>query len=218
MGVFVGDTMILLVGKSGSGKSTVADILTKEYGLSQIQSYTTRKPRYEGETGHIFVSEEEYAQIKDNDKVAETFFDGNHYCATTQQIEENDVYVIDPAGITALTKRYTGKKKFLVVYLSISKETRRERMYTRGDTSESIEERIVHDEKVFKRNWSIPKSSTYMPIITDNVEPQDIAEKIVTYKDNTFLRYSCHHPDISPEADKDFANQYKEVAKENSNV
>ena len=39
MGVFVGDTMILLVGKSGSGKSTVADILTKEYGLSQIQSY-----------------------------------------------------------------------------------------------------------------------------------------------------------------------------------
>ena len=91
-------------------------------------------------------------------------------------------------------------------------------MYTRGDTSESIEERIVHDEKVFERNWSVPKSSTYMSIITDNVEPQDIAEKIVTYKDNTFLRYSCHHPDISPEADKDFANQYKEVAKENSNV
>ena len=190
MGVFVGDTMILLVGKSGSGKSTVADILTKEYGLSQIQSYTTRKPRYEGETGHIFVSEEEYAQIKDNDKVAETFFDGNHYCATVWQIEENDVCVIDPAGVTALAKRYTGKKKFLVVYLSISKETRRERMYTRGDTSESIEERIVHDEKVFDRNWSVPKLSTYMPIITDNVEPQDIAEKIVTYKDNTFLRYS----------------------------
>lgn len=184
MGVFVGDMMILLVGKSGSGKSTVADILTKEYGLSQIQSYTTRKPRYKGETGHIFVSEQEYAQIKDDDKVAETLFDGNHYCATVWQIEENDVYVIDPAGVAALAKRYTGKKKFLVVYLSTSKETRRERMYVRGDTSESIEERIEHDEKMFERNWSVPESSTYMSIITDNVEPQDIVKKIVVYKND----------------------------------
>ena len=177
-------TMILLVGKSGNGKSTVADILTKEYGLSQIQSYTTRKPRYEGETGHIFVSEQEYTQIDDDDKVAETFFDGNHYCATTQQIEENDVYVIDPAGVTALAERYTGKKKFLVVYLITSKEVRRERMYVRGDTSESIEARITHDEKVFERKWSVPKSSAYMSIITDSVEPQDVAEKIIAYKRN----------------------------------
>ena len=47
--------ILLIEGESGSGKTTIADILSKKYGLSSIQSYTTRKPRYLGETGHTFI-------------------------------------------------------------------------------------------------------------------------------------------------------------------
>ena len=48
--------LYLFVGKSASGKTTTADLLEKRYGHKQVYSYCTRKPRYEGEIGHIFIS------------------------------------------------------------------------------------------------------------------------------------------------------------------
>ena len=52
---------IVLIGPSGTGKSTVADKLTELYGLTLMQSYTTRPKRFENETGHTF---EENARLK----------------------------------------------------------------------------------------------------------------------------------------------------------
>ena len=46
--------LYLLVGPSGSGKTTVANWLEKEYNLRQVNSYTTRPPRFSNEPGHIF--------------------------------------------------------------------------------------------------------------------------------------------------------------------
>ena len=54
------NTILLIVGASGTGKTTVANTLSKMFGMKQIQSYTTRPPRYEGEKGHIFVTDEEF--------------------------------------------------------------------------------------------------------------------------------------------------------------
>ena len=47
--------LLLFVGKSGSGKSTVANYLSSNNHYIQLQSYTTRQPRYENEPGHIFI-------------------------------------------------------------------------------------------------------------------------------------------------------------------
>jgi hypothetical protein len=44
--------LILLCGKSGSGKTTVADLLQSKYGLKQLESYTTRPQRKADERGH----------------------------------------------------------------------------------------------------------------------------------------------------------------------
>ena len=93
--------ILLLIGASGSGKSTVARYLCEQYGLRQIDSYTTRPPRYRGESGHIFITDEEFDQLQDF--VGYTLYNGHRYGATAQQVEENDIYVIDPAGVEGLT-------------------------------------------------------------------------------------------------------------------
>ena len=49
-----------LVGKSGSGKTTIANKLFDRYGYTQIASYTTRPPRSENDTDHTYVSSEEF--------------------------------------------------------------------------------------------------------------------------------------------------------------
>ena len=45
----------LIVVCSGSGKTAITEKLEELYNLKSIQSYTTRPPRYDGETGHTFI-------------------------------------------------------------------------------------------------------------------------------------------------------------------
>ena len=59
------EKIILLVGKSGSGKTTIAEYLENEYGLQNLKSYTTRNKRYPEENNHVFISYEEYLLLKD---------------------------------------------------------------------------------------------------------------------------------------------------------
>ena len=54
----------IIVGESGSGKTTIVNELEKRYGLTSVQSYTTRPKRYPDETGHTFVSEQEFFQLE----------------------------------------------------------------------------------------------------------------------------------------------------------
>lgn len=141
--------IILLVGESGSGKTTIAELLEECFGLRSIQSYTTRPPRYKTETGHIFVTEGELQKIKTNDIVAYTEFSGYKYCATKQQVDESDIYVIDKDGIENFQKSYKGEKKPLIVYIKSTEDVRRKRMCLRGDSKEKINKRIEHDKVVF---------------------------------------------------------------------
>lgn len=140
--------MILLVGKSGSGKTTTAKYLEQEYGMKQVQSYTTRKPRYKGEDGHIFVTDSEYRHIPD--KVATTRFNNYDYCATQQQCDNADIYVIDPHGIESFNRNYHGNKKWFMVYLDVNPFTRFIRMVKRGDGIFAALKRLRHDRDSFK--------------------------------------------------------------------
>lgn len=142
------DYLILLVGKSGSGKTTIANYCEKNLWMKQVQSYTTRKPRYDGEGGHTFITMEEYMKLPD--KVATTDFDGNYYCATQQQCDDADIYVIDPHGIESFKRNYHGDKKWITVYLDVNPITRFVRMVRRGDNIFTALTRLRHDHRVFK--------------------------------------------------------------------
>lgn len=139
--------LILLVGKSGSGKSTFQQELEKRWYLHSVQSYTTRPKRSDNETGHIFVTKEEFDALEN--KVAYTEFDGYEYCATKEQLDKSEVYIIDPQGLESLKQNYDGKFLF-VVYLKAKEYICTQRMLMRGDSVEKVRERIEHDKRVFK--------------------------------------------------------------------
>lgn len=125
------NNIYLIVAPSGAGKTSVTELLESNYGFKSIQSYTTRPPRYEGETGHIFISNKEFDKL--TDIVAFTEFAGNRYCATAQQVEENDLYVIDPKGVEYFKRSYKGNKQIKIIYIESDLTTRYERMKKRAE-------------------------------------------------------------------------------------
>lgn len=142
--------VFLLMGYSGSGKTEVAKALEGR-GYNILQSYTTRQPRHENEWGHIFASDEVYEQLdRENQVAAYSYFDGNHYFSTKDQINSTDIYVVDPDGIKDL-KEAVKDVEFVVVYLKVDKKTRMERMKNRGDSVDKILKRIAEDGYKFRK-------------------------------------------------------------------
>lgn len=141
------NNIVLLVGKSGSGKSSIAFELEK-YGFKQLYSYTTRPPRYEGEKGHIFVTKKEFASMKD-DMCAYTMFNGYEYGATNRLVDESDVYVIDPEGVEYFLSAYKGCRNPIICLLCEDEKTLQDRMLKRGDSPDKVQERLAHDRVKF---------------------------------------------------------------------
>lgn len=106
-----------LVGKSGTGKSTIAAHAALLLNLNILQSYTTRPKRSEDETGHIFVTDNEYSNL--TNIVAETTFGKYKYCATKEQIDNADIYIVDKSGIQDIINKYIskGERQIVVIYI-----------------------------------------------------------------------------------------------------
>lgn len=130
---------ILVVGRTGSGKSTFADMLKKN-GLKSIESYSTRKPRFEGEKGHIFINKDDLDKYKVN-VIAWTMINGNEYFATLSQLEENDIYIVDPIGTYDLISRELGYD-YILVYVYSSDEDRLE-----ATNNRSLEDKLVSSNR-----------------------------------------------------------------------
>ena len=183
----MGNCIFLIVGCSGSGKTTITEQLEQKYGLKSIQSYTTRKPRYDGETGHTFVSDEEFDKL--TDMVAYTEFAGNRYCATAEQVENNDLYIIDPKGVDFFMKAYKGSKTPKIIFISSNLTTRYERMVGRAETKgkshqEAIESsltRIVNDAGEFYGYIQGQAWVDYVCKNNSNDKLEDIVDKIFDY-------------------------------------
>ena len=135
--------LYLIVAQSGTGKTTLADMLEEKCGLKQVASYSTRKPRYEGEKGHTFISEEEFDALED--VVAFTVYNNHKYCATAKQLDEVDVYVVDIPGVETLLAKYKSDRKIIILYLSADIKTKIKRMKERGDDDSKILARIYND-------------------------------------------------------------------------
>lgn len=181
------DHIIGLIGKSGSGKSAVAEYF-KSKGYNIIESYTDRPKRFENEEGHIYIASDDIQQYKE-EMIAYTFFDGHHYFATRSQYRNKGIsfYTIDPAGVETLEKN-VNDAKMTFIYINVDESIRKQRMLSRCITGHNeednlcqikllkqIERRINHDKKAFsvvKCNYIIDNNDQ----ITDTVRE---IEKII---------------------------------------
>ena len=142
------DYIFCLIGKSGSGKTTIANKLFDKYGYTQIASYTTRPPRTEHDTDHTYISSDEFDRLID--MVAFTTFNGHRYCATREQVDNANLYVIDPFGLEQLKKLYKGDKQIVSIYIHVPIEVCLDRMRRRGDDEDKVWDRLRHDDEAFK--------------------------------------------------------------------
>lgn len=132
------NTIFLIVAPSGAGKTTLITELEKQFGLKSIQSYTTRLPRYENEVGHTFVSKDFFNTIRQN-LVAYTLYNGFEYGVTSQQIDDSDLYVVDPKGVEFFKNNYIGDKQYKIIYLDSDIATRIKRMEDRFSKDNNID-------------------------------------------------------------------------------
>lgn len=97
--------ILLLLGQSGVGKTTIAKELCKDEKYNFVNSYTDRPARTkngEEEWGHIFVNTNHMDFIlKDSTLVAKSCIDAHRYCALEYQFVENkiNVYIVDLNGL-----------------------------------------------------------------------------------------------------------------------
>ena len=143
--------MIVLVGKSASGKTEVAKELASLYGIQKAITHTTRNMR-DGERQDVdyhFVSEEQFLKLKeDNAFVETTEYNGHHYGCSKKEIADDKCVVVDPNGLKAFQS--LGDPSIITFYLEADQSTRRKRMEERGDKEADIQKRLTNDEIAFK--------------------------------------------------------------------
>lgn len=138
------------MGRTASGKSSIAKEVCKRMGLKLVKSYTTR-PMCLGEekdSDHIFITEEEVDQYR-NQIAAYTEINGYQYFTTYDVIDQSDVYVIDPAGITSLKEKCGDRYRFVEIYIWIPQVIVKARALTRGDDIEKFESRYESESGQF---------------------------------------------------------------------
>lgn len=143
------NSILLIVGKSGSGKTTIEKRMERELHTKPLRSYTTREKRHEKEEGHIFIRKEDVDKYRDR-IAAYTKYNNNEYFATIDQINECDTYVVDVRGAKDVLKNYQGDREVIVMAVKCPAWRRLTRMIKRGDGLLAAIKRILIDSREFK--------------------------------------------------------------------
>lgn len=144
--------MIILIGASASGKTEVAKILKSKYGFEKIITTTTRPKRVHEveDIDYHFVTKENFNKLLISGSFLEvTSYQENLYGTNKADLKENGIVILEPNGANSFIE-ILGKSVF-VVLIEASKESRKNYMTFRGDSVESISDRIKNDDKRFKK-------------------------------------------------------------------
>ena len=159
--------LLLFVGESGCGK----DYMVKLLGLSPVVSYTTRPIRPSETNGveHFFVDKKFYCGFPKERIAAFTSFHNNYYWASIDELENKDVYIIDPAGVnTLLTNPIINPDKLYIVRFDVSELQLIYNLLKRGETDDFIISRMINDKQMFDNTiYKIKYDVKWTPTFSD---------------------------------------------------
>lgn len=151
--------LMCVMAESAAGKDRLVNELCNRNNLTQLISYTTRARRANEDDTHIFVDEETYQQMKDDNNIAAyTYINGNHYWSTINQLYESDFYVIDPRGVESLKALNLPNLHLVTVYVNVPEDVRKERAKLRGDDMNVYRNRCLSEREQFrdmKKNMNV---------------------------------------------------------------
>lgn len=149
-------SLLCLVGKSCSGKTSIRDRLVKK-GFNPIITYTSR-PMRKGEVDgkdYYFISEEEFINKIHSDFFAEyktyNTAHGFWYYGTSRESlingDNNKVIILTPSGLVDIQDSIT--IPIFSIYIYANNNTIQTRLENRGDRKDEIVRRIEADNKDF---------------------------------------------------------------------
>ena len=179
--------IVVLVGKTASGKTTIANELCKHHGYERIITYTTR-PMRENEVQDVdyhFISDKQFNKMVENNEFTEyKRYNTAHgvwsygSIITSEQELSDDCYVIilTPQGLRDLSKKVS---RYIAFYLDVGFESQLERLKKRGDEEQQIIKRLENDDKDFENVFDIVDYGFF----TDSTfsSPQEIVYMIETF-------------------------------------
>ena len=180
--------IIVLVGKTASGKTTVANELCKNHHYKRIITYTTR-PMRENEIQDVdyhFISDEQFNRMVENNEFTEyKRYNTAHgvwsygSVITSEQELSDDCYVIilTPQGLRDLSKKIS---QYIAFYLNVSFESQLERLKKRGDEEQQIIKRLKNDAKDFENVVDIVDYSFCTDVLSIS-SPQRVANMISNF-------------------------------------
>lgn len=138
--------MIVLVGESASGKSSIEKYLVDVYEYNKIVSYTTRQPR-DGEVDGVdyhFISVERFNLLKEQGFFAENAqYNGWNYGVAKEDCTDNKVAVLTPHGLRQVSK--IQDINVVSFYINVPRRDRLIKILQRGDNIEEAYRRSLSD-------------------------------------------------------------------------
>ena len=179
--------MIIILGKTCSGKDTIVNKLIDLHGFKKIVTSTTR-PKRKGEKQDItyhFISDEEFKQKIDEGFFAEwkSYITNEgvwYYGSSLEDIENADnksVIILTPQGYRDIKEKLPDKN-ISCIYLYENIDTMRKRLSKRGDDPKEVERRIKSDLEDFKNFESEADKIVYN---NDGTDIDEVIKKILDF-------------------------------------
>lgn len=178
--------MIIILGKTASGKDLTVKKLISLHNFSRLITYTSR-PMRKGEKQDItyhYISEENFKQ-----KIQDGFFaewksyetvDGVWYYGTALEDLENandkTVIILTPDGYRDILSKLSEKPKSIYIYAN--NKTIQKRLVERGDNPKEAERRLEHDTIDFKGLENEVDKIFYN---NDGTNINDVVDKILEF-------------------------------------
>ena len=179
--------MIIILGKTCSGKDTIVNKLIDLHGFKKIVTSTTR-PIRKGEKQDVtyhFISDEEFKRKIDEGFFAEwkSYITNEgiwYYGSSLEDIENADnksVIILTPQGYRDIKEKFPDKN-IACIYLYENIDTMRKRSSKRGDDPKEVERRIKSDLDDFKNFESEADKIVYN---NDGTDIDEVIKKILDF-------------------------------------